>query len=79
MKLLAAQESNSSNYPGQLYTSADSGGRWTAATSAPAAQWGGVASSSDGVKLLAAQLYNSSGGPGQLYTSASSGGSWTNI
>jgi len=58
---------------GQIYTSTDSGGSWTArASSLP---WSSVASSADGTKLVAA-VYGTSGSAG-VYTSANSGVGWT--
>ena len=56
-------------YPGQLYTSTDSGATWTARASST--NWNSVASSADGTKLLATTF----GGP--LYTSSDSGQTWT--
>ena len=55
---------------GYIHTSSDSGLTW-AITTAPAAHWMSVASSSDGLKLAAVVW---SGG---IYISTDSGGSWT--
>jgi hypothetical protein len=58
------------NFDGAIYTSTNAGANWTL-SDAPSLQWGGVASSADGVKLAAA-VY---GGP--IYMSTNSGGTWT--
>ena len=60
----------SPNYIGHIHTSSDGGSTW-AITSAPAAHWMSVASSSDGLKLAAVVW---SGG---IYVSTDRGGSWT--
>ena len=60
----------SPNYFGYIHTSSDSGLTW-AVTSAPAAHWMSVTSSSDGLKLAAVVW---SGG---IYVSTNRGGTWT--
>jgi len=56
-------------WPGQLYTSTNSGLTWTAREGV--GNWNSVASSSDGTKLVATN------NGGQIYTSGDSGVSWT--
>lgn len=55
---------------GNIFRSIDSGYNWTIPTDL-ASNWGGIASSSDGVKLAAI-------GSGYLYTSSDSGTTWVN-
>lgn len=56
-------------YPGQIYTSADTGETWTPHESER--NWSSVASSADGSKLVAVVE------GGQIYTSTDSGATWT--
>ena len=56
-------------YPGQIYTSADSGATWTPRETNR--DWNSIASSADGTKLAAVVF------GGRIYTSADSGANWT--
>ena len=77
IKLVVARRYEAKILPGQIFTSADSGGNWKA-TNAPSAFWAAVASSCDGKQLFAAQYSKdtSNTSPGHLYTSSDSGGHW---
>ena len=61
----------------QMYTSSNSGGTWTRATSGlpSSVEWNSITLSSDGTKLAAA-VYGG-GINGGIYTSSNSGGTWT--
>jgi len=59
-----------------IFTSTDAGSNWTIQTGAPTnANWGSVASSSDGTKLVAIMGWN--GSASGIYTSGNSGSNWT--
>ena len=67
-KLVAVVEPSSSTNA-SIYTSINSGSKWTK-TSAPNKGWASVASSADGTKLVAA-------GDGPIYVSTNSGATWS--
>ncbi|MEI6305034.1 MAG: hypothetical protein WCP09_03415, partial [Candidatus Taylorbacteria bacterium] len=56
---------------GQIYTSTDSGVKWTVSTTSPIKFWQSIASSASGTKLAAVESN------GQIYTSTDSGLTWT--
>jgi len=60
-----------------IFTSTDAGSNWTIQTGAPTnANWGSVASSSDGTKLVAIMGWNGSTETSGIYTSRNSGSNW---
>ena len=69
--MVAAQELDETGYPGQVWTSTDSGASWT--SNGPHMKWSSVAMNSNGTMMMAAASTPS----GFVYASSDFGVSWT--